>query len=328
MSLIVQKFGGSSVRDTERLLRMAHIAKERRDEGCDVVVVLSAQGDTTDTLLEKAHELTHSPDKRELDALLASGEQVSAALGALALKKLGADAISLSAWQVPVRTDGVHGDAQIETVGTERIRRELKKGRIVVVTGFQGLDEKDDITTLGRGGSDTSAVALAAALHADELIIYTDVDGIYSADPRLCPDALRRERISYDDMLLLAQKGAQVLHERSVALAQQYAVPIAVRSCGEKSAGSLVCEVGEESPVTGVTQQKSGRSPLASISAVGRALPDSAYKKKVVSALEGGGVRVCAVVTGERLMSVFVPREDAERALRLAHSALIEGKKT
>ena len=172
------------------------------------------------------------------------------------------------------------------------------------------------------------AVALAAALHADELIIYTDVDGIYSADPRLCPDALRRERISYDDMLLLAQKGAQVLHERSVALAQQYAVPIAVRSCGEKSAGSLVCEAGEESPVTGVTQQKSGKGPLASISAVGRALPASAYKKKVVSALEGGGVRVCAVVTGERLMSVFVPREDAERALRLAHSALIEGKKT
>ena len=328
MSLIVQKFGGSSVRDTERLLRMAHIAKERRDEGCDVVVVLSAQGDTTDTLLEKAHELTHSPDKRELDALLASGEQVSAALGAMALKTLGTDAVSLGAWQLPVRTDGVHGDAQIDSVGTERIRRELEKGRIVVVTGFQGLDEKGDITTLGRGGSDTSAVALAAALHADELIIYTDVDGIYSADPRLCPDALRRERISYDDMLLLAQKGAQVLHERSVALAQQYAVPIAVRSCGEKSAGSLVCEAGEESPVTGVTQQKSGRSPLASISAVGRALPDSAYKKKVVSALEGGGVRVCAVVTGERLMSVFVPREDAERALRLAHSALIEGKKT
>ena len=324
MSLIVQKFGGSSVRDTERLLRMAHIAKERRDEENDVVVVLSAQGDTTDTLLEKAHELTHSPDKRELDALLASGEQVSAALGALALKKLGADAISLSAWQVPVRTDSVHGDAQIETVGTERIRRELKMGRIVVVTGFQGLDEQGNITTLGRGGSDTSAVALAAALHADELIIYTDVDGIYSADPRLCPDALRRERISYDDMLLLAQKGAQVLHERSVALAQQYAVPIAVRSCGEKSAGSLVCEVGEETPVTGVTQQKSGKGPLASISAVGRALPDSAYKKKVVSALEGGSVRVCAVVTGERLMSVFVPREDSERALRLAHSALIE----
>ena len=153
--LTVQKFGGSSVRDTECLLRMAHIAKERRDEGCDVIVVLSAQGNTTDTLLEKAHELMRSPDRRELDALLASGEQVSAALGALALKKLGADAISLSAWQVPVRTDGVHGDAQIENIGTERIRRELKKGRIVVVTGFQGLDEKDDITTLGRGGSDT-----------------------------------------------------------------------------------------------------------------------------------------------------------------------------
>ena len=328
MSLIVQKFGGSSVRDMEHLLRMAHIAKERYEDGNDVVVVLSAQGDTTDTLLEKARELTPAPDRRELDMLLSAGEQVSAALGALALQTLGVNAVSLCAWQIPIETNSAHGDAQIEMVDAARIRRELDAGRIVVVTGFQGLDEKGDITTLGRGGSDTSAVALAAALHADELIIYTDVDGIYSADPRLCPDALRRERISYDDMLLLAQKGAQVLHERSVALAQQYAVPIAVRSCGEKSAGSLVCEAGEESPVAGVTQQKSGRSPLASISAVGRALPDSAYKKKVVSALEGGGVRVCAVVTGERLMSVFVPREDAERALRLAHSALIEGKKT
>lgn len=328
MSLIVQKFGGSSVRDMEHLLRMAHIAKERYEDGNDVVVVLSAQGDTTDTLLEKARELTPAPDRRELDMLLSAGEQVSAALGALALQTLGVNAVSLCAWQIPIETNSAHGDAQIEMVDAARIRRELDAGRIVVVTGFQGLDEKGDITTLGRGGSDTSAVALTAALHADELIIYTDVDGIYSADPRLCPDALRRERISYDDMLLLAQKGAQVLHERSVALAQQYAVPIAVRSCGEKSAGSLVCEAGEESPVTGVTQQKSGKGPLASISAVGRALPDSAYRKKVVSALEGGGVRVCAVVTGERLMSVFVPREDAERALRLAHSALIEGKKT
>ena len=323
MSLIVQKFGGSSVRDTERLLRMAHIAKERRDEGCDVVVVLSAQGDTTDMLLEKAHELTHSPDKRELDALLASGEQVSAALGALALKKLGADAISLSAWQVPVRTDGVHGDAQIETVGTERIRRELKKGRIVVVTGFQGLDEKDDITTLGRGGSDTSAVALAAALSADELTIYTDVDGIFSSDPRICPDAVRRERISYDDMLLLAQKGAQVLHDRSVALAQASGVPITVKSCETGSRGSIVCEQGDVSQVVGVTQKTSDTSQLAAITAVGDALPSVEHERAVVSALERGGVNVYAIAGGERFLSVYVLRANADRALRLAHSALI-----
>ena len=211
MSLIVQKFGGSSVRDTERLLRMAHIVRERRAEGNDVVVVLSAQGDTTDTLLKKALELTTSPDGRELDALLASGEQVSAALGALALQTLGVDAVSLSAWQVPIETDGAHGDAQIELIDTARIRRELDAGRVAVVTGFQGIDERGDITTLGRGGSDTSAVALAAALRADELIIYTDVDGIFSSDPRVCPDAVRRERISYDDMLLLANSDADTL---------------------------------------------------------------------------------------------------------------------
>ena len=323
MSLIVQKFGGSSVRDTECLLRMAHIAKERRDEGCDVIVVLSAQGNTTDTLLEKAHELMRSPDRRELDALLASGEQVSAALGALALKKLGADAISLSAWQVPVRTDGVHGDAQIETVGTERIRRELKKGRIVVVTGFQGLDEKGDITTLGRGGSDTSAVALAAALSADELTIYTDVDGIFSSDPRICPDAVRRERISYDDMLLLAQKGAQVLHDRSVALAQQSGVPVTVKSCEAGSRGSIVCERGDVSQVVGVTQKTSDTSQLAAITAVGDALPSVENERAVVSALERGGVNVYAIAGGERFLSVYVLRADADRALRLAHSALI-----
>ena len=323
MSLIVQKFGGSSVRDTECLLRMAHIAKERRDEGCDVVVVLSAQGNTTDTLLEKAHKLMRSPDRRELDALLASGEQVSAALGALALKALGADAISLSAWQVPVRTDGVHGDAQIENIGTERIRRELKKGRIVVVTGFQGLDEKGDITTLGRGGSDTSAVALAAALSADELTIYTDVDGIFSSDPRICPDAVRRERISYDDMLLLAQKGAQVLHDRSVALAQASGVPITVKSCETGSRGSIVCEQGDVSQVVGVTQKTSDTSQLAAITAVGDALPSVEHERAVVSALERGGVNVYAIAGGERFLSVYVLRANADRALRLAHSALI-----
>lgn len=323
MSLIVQKFGGSSVRDTEHLLRMAHIARERRAEGNDMVVVLSAQGDTTDTLLKKALELTPSPDGRELDALLASGEQVSAALGALALQTLGVDAVSLSAWQVPIETDGAHGDAQIEMIDTARIRRELDAGRVAVVTGFQGVDENGDVTTLGRGGSDTSAVALAAALRADELIIYTDVDGIFSSDPRVCPDAVRRERISYDDMLLLAQKGAQVLHDRSVALAQQSGVPVTVKSCEAGSRGSVVCERGDAAQVVGVTQKKSEASQLAAITAVGDALPSVERERAVVTALERGGVSVYAVAGGERFLSVYVLRADADRALRLAHSALI-----
>ena len=326
MSLIVQKFGGSSVRDTERLLRMAHITKERRDEGHDVVVVLSAQGDTTDTLLEKARALTPSPNGRELDALLASGEQVSAALGALALRSLGVDAVSLSAWQIPIRTSGVHGDAEIESIGEARIRRELDAGRVVVVTGFQGIDERGDITTLGRGGSDTSAVALAAALKADELIIYTDVDGIFSSDPRICQNAVRREVISYDDMLLLAQKGAQVLHDRSVALAQAGGVPITVRSCREGGAGSIVCETDEDASVVGVTQKKSDRSRLAAITAVGGALPSIEKEKIAVTALERAEITVFAVAEGERFMSIYVLRDDAERALQLVHDALIAAK--
>lgn len=248
---------------------------------------------------------------------------MSAALGALALQTLGVDAVSLSAWQVPIETDGAHGDAQIELIDTARIRRELDAGRVAVVTGFQGVDENGDVTTLGRGGSDTSAVALAAALRADELIIYTDVDGIFSSDPRVCPDAVRRERISYDDMLLLAQKGAQVLHDRSVALAQQSGVPVTVKSCEAGSRGSVVCERGDAAQVVGVTQKKSEASQLAAITAVGDALPSVERERAVVTALERGGVSVYAVAGGERFLSVYVLRADADRALRLAHSALI-----
>ena len=272
MSLIVQKFGGSSVRDYTHLLRMARIVKSRVDEGDDVVVVLSAQGDTTDGLLQKAKEISERPSPRELDMLLSAGEQMSAALGAMTLRSIGVEAVSLCAWQIPIETDGTHGNAEIELVDTARIRKELAEGHVVVAAGFQGVDERGDVTTLGRGGSDTSAVALAAALKAAELVIYTDVDGIFSSDPRICKNAVRREVISYDDMLLLAQKGAQVLHDRSVALAQAGGVPITVRSCREGGAGSIVCETDEDASVVGVTQKKSGRSRLAAITAGGGAL--------------------------------------------------------
>mgnify|MGYP002602327335 CR=1 FL=1 len=207
-----------------------------------------------------------------------------------------------------------------------KLRRELDAGRVAVVTGFQGVDENGDVTTLGRGGSDTSAVALAAALKAAELIIYTDVDGIFSSDPRICQNAVRREVISYDDMLLLAQKGAQVLHDRSVALAQAGGVPITVRSCREGGAGSIVCETDEDISIVGVTQKKSDRSRLAAITAVGGALPSIEKEKIAVTALERAEITVFAVAAGERFMSFYVLRDDAERALQLVHDALIAAK--
>ena len=321
MSLIVQKFGGSSVRDYAHLLRMARIVKSRVDEGDDVVVVLSAQGDTTDGLLQKAKEISERPSPRELDMLLSAGEQMSAALGAMTLRSIGVEAVSLCAWQIPIETDGTHGNAEIELIDTARIRKELAEGHVVVAAGFQG-----DVTTLGRGGSDTSAVALAAALKAAELIIYTDVDGIFSSDPRICKNAVRREVISYDDMLLLAQKGAQVLHDRSVALAQAGGVPITVRSCREGGNGSVVCETDEDASVIGVTQKKSGRSRLAAITAVGGALPSIEKEKIAVTALERAKITVFAVAAGERFMSFYVLRDDAERALQLVHDALIAAK--
>ena len=311
MSLIVQKFGGSSVRDYAHLLRMARIVKSRVDEGNDVVVVLSAQGDTTDCLLQKAREISESPSPRELDMLLSAGEQMSAALGAMTLRSIGVEAVSLCAWQIPIETDGTHGNAEIELIDTARIRKELAEGHVVVAAGFQGVDENGDVTTLGRGGSDTSAVALAAALKAAELVIYTDVDGIFSADPRICKNAVRREVISYDDMLLLAQKGG---------------VPITVRSCREGGNSSVVCETDEDASVVGVTQKKSGRSRLAAITAVGGALPSIEKEKIAVTALERAEITVFAVAAGERFMSFYVLRDDAERALRLVHDALIAAK--
>ena len=323
MSLLVMKFGGSSVRDAEHLVRMAQLVRERRAAGHDVVAVLSAQGDTTDELLKRAAEAAPAPQPRELDALLSAGEQMSAALGAMALRAQGVDAVSLCGWQIPLRTDGMHTNAEVTDVGTERIRRELDAGRAVIAAGFQGVDGAGDITTLGRGGSDTSAVAIAAALHAGELVICTDVDGIYSADPRLCPDAVRRARIGYRDMLLLASRGAQVLHDRSVALAARCGVEIRVCACGSVSGGSVVCAEGEDIPVVGITQKKSADSALAAITAVGGALPSAALERTAIKALEQGGVGVHAVSAGERYLSLFVPCEDAGRALRLAHGALI-----
>ncbi len=245
MSLIVQKFGGSSVRDAQRVMNVARRVTDTYAKGNSVVVVVSAQGDTTDELIEKAMEINPKASKREMDVLLSTGEQISIALLAMAIEKLGYPVKSLTGWQAGFLTDSTHGNSRIRRVETERLRNELDKGNIVVVAGFQGLNRYDDITTLGRGGSDTSAVAIAAACRADLCQIYTDVDGVYTADPRLVPGARKLSEISYDEMLELATLGAQVLHNRSVEMAKKYNVPLEVLSSLEEKPGTVIKEVAK-----------------------------------------------------------------------------------
>ena len=243
MALIVQKFGGSSVKDRDRIFNVARIVANTHNAGNDVVVVVSAQGDTTDDLIAKAGEITHNPSAREMDMLLATGEQISISLLAMALNELGCHAISLTGWQAGFRTDRAYTKARISRLETERISSELERNRVVVVAGFQGLNKLDDITTLGRGGSDTSAVAIAAALHADRCQIFTDVEGVYTADPRKVRNTRKLEEITFDEMLELASLGAQVLNNRSVELAKKYNVELEVLSSLNPIPGTVVKEV-------------------------------------------------------------------------------------
>ena len=256
MGLIVQKYGGTSVRDAERVMNVARRITDTYKAGNDVVVAVSAQGDTTDDLIAKANEINEKASKREMDMLLSSGEQISIALLAMAIEKLGFPVVSLTGWQAGFKTDSHYSSARIKTIDTERIRTELDRRRIVVVAGFQGLNKYDDITTLGRGGSDTSAVALAAALNADLCEIYTDVDGVFTADPRFVKNAYKLEDISYDEMLELASLGANVLHNRSVEMAKKYNVKLCVRSSLNNNEGTYVKEVEqvEKMLVRGVTR--------------------------------------------------------------------------
>lgn len=259
MSLIVQKFGGSSVRDAQRIRNVAGIIAETYLEGNDVLVVLSAQGDTTDDLIAKAEEINSHPSKREMDMLLATGEQISVALCAMALESMGLPCVSLTAWQVGIQTTAVHGDARIKRIDSERVQAELDQHRIVLITGFQGMDRAGDVTTLGRGGSDTSAVALAAAFRAKLCQIYTDVDGVYTADPRIVPNARHLDEITYDEMLELASQGAGVLHNRSVELAKKFRVDLEVLSSLERKPGTKVKEVTkvEKTTIAGVAKDTS-----------------------------------------------------------------------
>ena len=238
--LIVKKFGGTSVANKERIFNVAKRCLEDYNKGNDVVVVLSAMGKHTDELIAQAKAINPNPSEREMDMLLSIGEQMSVAFMAMALEAMGVPAVSLNAYQAKIHTTNVHGNAKITNIETNRIMDELKQRKIVIVTGFQGITENNDITTLGRGGSDTTAVALAAALHADACEIYTDVDGVYTADPRKVPTARKLAEISYDDMLQMALNGAEVLHSRCVELAKKCNIPLVVRSSMNRVEGTVV----------------------------------------------------------------------------------------
>jgi len=290
MGLIVQKFGGSSVADADKIRNVARIITETYRRGHSVVVVLSAQGDTTDDLIEKAKEINPNASKREMDMLLSTGEQISCSLCAMAIEAMGYPVVSLTGWQAGVRTNSTYSNARIHRIETERLLAELDKKAIVIVTGFQGINKFDDITTLGRGGSDTSAVALAAALHADLCQIYTDVDGVFTADPRNVKGAHKLEEITFDEMLELATLGAQVLHNRSVEMAKRYNVNLEVLSSFSGKPGTKVKEVVknmEKSHVSGVAKDKN----IARLALVGlQDTPGIAFK--IFSLLAKGKINV------------------------------------
>ena len=320
MALIVQKFGGSSVRDRDRIFNVARIVANTHKAGNDVVVVVSAQGDTTDDLISKAAEITHNPSAREMDMLLASGEQISIALLAMALNEIGCHATSLTGWQAGFRTDRAYTKARITRLETERISSELERNRVVVVAGFQGLNKLDDITTLGRGGSDTSAVAIAAALHADRCQIFTDVEGVYTADPRKVSNTRKLQEITFDEMLELASLGAQVLNNRSVELAKKYGVELEVLSSLNPVPGTVVKEVTEDMEgmlIKGVAKDTN----VAVISIL--EVPDvPGMSFKVFGALAQKNVNVDIILQstgrGENKDLIFtVPLADAETAVEV-----------
>lgn len=324
MSLIVQKFGGSSVANAERVFNVAKIVTDTYKEGNSVVVVVSAQGDTTDDLIEKANEINPNASKRERDMLLASGEQISIALLAMAIEKLGYPVISLLGWQAGFKTSSAYTSARIKRVIPDRIQKELDKKNIVVVAGFQGINKFDDVTTLGRGGSDTSAVAIAAAMHADLCQIFTDVEGVYTADPRKVPNAKKLSEISYDEMLELATLGAQVLNNRSVEMAKKYNIELEVLSSMVKAPGTIVKEATkmEKMLISGVAKDKD----IARISIIG--LPDRpGLAFKVFSKVSAANINVDIILQsvgrdGTKDIAFTVAQDKAEEATKILEEYL------
>lgn len=315
--LVVKKFGGSSVADTEKIFNVARRCIEDYNRGNDVVVVLSAMGKTTDGLIARAHEISDHPPKRELDMLLTTGEQVSVALMAMAIQSLGVPAVSLNAAQIRMKTTSAYGQAKLKRIDTERIKNELDARKIVVITGFQGINKFDDMTTLGRGGSDTTAVALAAVLHADACEIYTDVDGVYTADPRIVPNARKLPEVSYDEMLEFASLGAKVLHNRSVEMAKRYNVQLVVLSSLVRAEGTVVKESTkmEKMLVSGVAADKN----TARISVIG-VLDEPGIAFKVFNLLARHHINVDIIIQsvgqeGRKNISFTVARTDLQEAM-------------
>lgn len=319
MSLIVQKFGGSSVANAERVMNVASIVTDTYAKGNDVVVVVSAQGDTTDDLIEKANEINPKASKREKDMLFAAGEQISISLLAMAIEKLGYHAVSLLGWQAGFNTTSAHTSARIRKVEPDRIKKELDKKNIVIVAGFQGISKYGDITTLGRGGSDTSAVAIAAAMHADLCQIFTDVEGVYTADPRKVKNAKKLQEISYDEMLELATLGAQVLNNRSVEMAKKYNIELEVLSSMTKASGTIVKEKTkmEKMLISGVAKD----TDVARISVMGVPnIPGLAFK--MFSKLSAKDINVDIILQsighdGKKDISFTVAKNRGEEAVAL-----------
>ncbi|HIS49232.1 MAG TPA: aspartate kinase [Candidatus Gallacutalibacter pullistercoris] len=319
MSLIVQKFGGSSVANAERVFNVADIVTSKYKEGNDLIVVVSAQGDTTDDLIAKAKEINPDASKREMDMLLTAGEQMSASLLAMAIEKLGFPVVSLLGWQAGFVTSSAYGNARIKRVVPDRIRKELDKKNIVVVTGFQGINRYDDMTTLGRGGSDTSAVAIAAVMHADLCQIYTDVEGVFTADPRKVPGARKLSTISYDEMLELATLGAQVLNNRSVEMAKKYNIELEVLSSLSRVPGTIVKEETkvEKMLISGVAKDEN----IARISIIG--VPDKpGLAFKIFSKLSAKNINVDIILqsvgrNGTKDISFTVGQDNLKAAIEM-----------
>ncbi|MGW8287282.1 MAG: aspartate kinase [Desulfobulbales bacterium] len=327
MSLIVQKYGGTSVGNPDKIKAVAQRVLGYSRQGHQMVVVLSAMSGETDRLISLANSVQEQPDTREMDVLLSTGEQVTISLFAMAVKAAGCEAISFLGDQVKILTSSLHTKARIEAVDTEKIKTQLDEGKIVVVAGFQGVDERGDITTLGRGGSDTTAVALAAALNADQCEIFTDVEGVYTTDPNICASARKIERISYDEMLELASLGAKVLDIRSVGLAKRYKVPLHVRSTFVETEGTWVVEEDKEMEsmlVSGVTYNKN--EARITISKV----PDKpGIASKIFMPISDAGIVIDMIIQNTRAgdltdMTFTVPRTDYKKAVEILKKVAVD----
>jgi aspartate kinase len=322
MALVVQKFGGSSMADAECIQRVARIVKSEKVKGNAVVVVVSAMGKTTDGLIELSRKITLTPSEREMDMLMSTGEQVSVAMLAMALQAIAVDAISMTGAQVGIRTDTLHTKARIVEINSEKLFKKLKEGKVVIVAGFQGVDAEDNITTLGRGGSDTTAVAIAAAIKADVCDIYTDVDGVYTADPRIVSDARKLSVITYDEMLELAAAGAKVMHSRSIEFAKKYNVIVQVRSSFDpEKIGTFIQEEGNimEAPVVSGITSNTNEAKISILR-----VPDSpGIAAKLFTALAEAHFNIDMIIQnvshkGETDISFTVPKEDFRKAIAVS----------